>query len=221
LNNTNNDQHSPVLEVYNTIILAIATLCAAWCSYQGSLWNGIQTFRLADSNKYARLAQQTSIQANQKMAMEEVAIVSFIDAVLGKDKRRSDYILKGVRPELSKVLSDWMQLDPAKDSTVPRNPMSTRGYQDLAKQRTDESEKLSIKSTEAYNEGNRANGISDTYGLLTVIFSMVMFLGAIATKIVRLRLRFILIVVSALICVIVLFLVIFSMPITHKALFKW
>jgi hypothetical protein len=156
--------------VYNTIILAIATLCAAWCSYQGSLWSGIQTFRLADSNMYARLAQQTSIQANQRMAMEEVAIVSFIDAVLDKNKKRSDYILKGLNPELSKILSDWMQLDPANDSTAPRNPMTTPGYLDLMKRRTDESEKLSAKSTETYNEGNRANRISDTYGLFTVIF---------------------------------------------------
>lgn len=219
MNDLNHDQHSPRLEVYNTIILAIATLCAAWCSYQSSLWGGIQTFRLADSNKYARLAQQTSIQASQKMTMEEVAIVSFMDAVLDQNKKRSDYILKGLRPELSKILFDWMQLDPANDSTAPRNPMTTPGYQDLMKRRTDESEKLSTRSAEAYNEGNRANGISDTYGLFTVIFSMVMFLGAIATKIIRLRLRFILIIVSALICAAALFLVIFSMPIAHKGSF--
>ncbi len=219
MNSLNHDQQSPRLEVYNTIILAVATLCAAWCSYQGSLWNGIQTFRLAESNKYARLAQQTSLEANQKMAMEEVAIVSFIDAVLDKDKKRSDYILKGLRPELSRILSDWMRLDPVNDDTTPRNPMTMPGYLDLMKRRTNESEKLSAKSAETYNEGNRANGISDTYGLFTVVISMVMFLGAIATKIVRLRPRIILIVVSAFICAAVLFLVIFFMPIAHKGSF--
>jgi hypothetical protein len=51
------------------------------------LWGGIQTFRLAHSNKYARLAQQTRIQANQQMTMEEVAIVSFMDAVLDQNKK--------------------------------------------------------------------------------------------------------------------------------------
>jgi hypothetical protein len=39
------------LEINNTIILSIATLAITWCSYQTNLWNGIQTFNLAQSNK--------------------------------------------------------------------------------------------------------------------------------------------------------------------------
>ena len=87
LNSLNTERQKARLEIYNTIILAVATLCAAWCSYQGSLWNGIQTFRLADSNKYSRLAQQTLIRSNQAKTMEESAIISFMDADLTKTKR--------------------------------------------------------------------------------------------------------------------------------------
>src|SRR5215467_8480467 len=124
------------LEIYNTIILAVATLCAAWCSYQGSLWNGIQTFRLADSNKYSRLAQQILIRSDQAKTMEESAIISFVDAVFDKDKKRIDYMLKGLRPELSTILSEWMRLSALNDSTVPRNPMNMPGYIELMKKRT-------------------------------------------------------------------------------------
>jgi hypothetical protein len=63
--------------------------------------------------------------------------------------------------------------------------MDMPGYQDLMKRRTDESEKMSAKAAEAFNEGYKANRISDTYSLFAVLFSMVMFLAAITTKLVR------------------------------------
>lgn len=92
--NTDRDQNK--LEVLNTIMLGIATLAVAWCSYQGALWNGIQTFRLAESNKYGRLAQQRVIQTGQTKAMEEAVIITFVNAALEKDTSKLNYILNGV-----------------------------------------------------------------------------------------------------------------------------
>src|SRR6476659_7130860 len=109
-----NNYRQIMLEIYNTIILAIATLSVAWCSYQSALWNGIQTFRLADSNKYGRLAQQKAIQAGQKIAMDEAVIITFTDAVLNKNQQRIDFILKGTG-ELSRVMSLWMKMYNARD----------------------------------------------------------------------------------------------------------
>jgi predicted Zn-dependent protease len=51
----------------------------------------------AESNKYSRLAQQTTIQADQAKTMEEAAMISFMNAVLTKTKQRLNYILKGLR----------------------------------------------------------------------------------------------------------------------------
>src|SRR6478672_11523790 len=216
LNSLNTEKQKARLEIYNTIILAVATLCAAWCSYQGSLWDGIQTFRLSDFSKYSRLAQQILIRSDQAKTMDEGAVISFMDAVFEKDKTRMDYMLKGLRPELSKILSDWMQLNALNDSTAPRNPMLTPAYLELMKTRIEESEKMNAKAAEAFDGGNKANLVSDTYNFLTVMFSTVMFLSAITTKLVRPQAGLLLLVISALICIAVLLLTIFSMPIAHR-----
>ena len=216
LNSLNTEKQKARLEIYNTIILAIATLCAAWCSYQGSLWDGIQTFRLSDFSKYSRFAQQILIRSDQAKTMDEGAVISFMDAVFEKDKTRMDYMLKGLRPELSKILSDWMQLNALNDSTAPRNPMLTPAYLELMKTRIEESEKMNAKAAEAFDGGNKANLVSDTYNFLTVMFSTVMFLSAITTKLVRPQAGLLLLVISALICIAVLLLTIFSMPIAHR-----
>jgi hypothetical protein len=48
------------------------------------------------------------------------------------------------------------------------------------------------------------------------MFSTVMFLSAVTTKLVRPQAGLLLLVVSALICIAVLLLTIFSMPIAHR-----
>ena len=125
-------------------------------------------------------------------------------------------MLKGLRPELSKILSDWMQLNASNDSTAYRNPMLTPAYLELMKTRTNESEKMSVKAAEAFDGGNKANSISHTYSFLAVMFSTVMFLSAITTKLVRPLASFLLLVISALICLAVLLMTIFSMPIAQR-----
>ncbi len=212
----NIDKQRDRLEVYNTIILAIATLAVTWCSYQGALWNGIQTFSLAESNKYSRLAQQKTIQAGQVTAMEEAVFISFVTAVFEKDQEKINYILKGVRPELSKVMSDWLQSDPLAKTSPTINPMLIPQYLELMNKRLDEAVQMTKKSDEAFDKGRRANIKADNYSLLAVLFSMVMFLGAITTKLVRTNLRLVLTIISAIICIALLVIISFNMPIAHK-----
>jgi hypothetical protein len=216
VDDANKDRERDRLEVYNTIMLAIATLAVAWCSYQAALWNGIQTFRLAESNKYSRLAQQTLIQSGQNKAMEEAVIINFVDAVLNKDHGKIDYILKGVRPELANILNNWLQANPLERATAPRHPMVMPEYEELMGKRMEESAKMSLKADEAFRTAQAANLNGDRYSLLTVLLSMVMFLGAITTKLVRINVRILLTIISAIICIGVLIVVFFYLPVAHK-----
>jgi len=204
------------LEINNTIILSIATLSITWCSYQTNLWNGIQTFNLAQSNKFSRQAQQLAIQSGQRRQMDEAVIISFFDEAFYKKEDKIKYILRGVRPELSKIMSDWIQLHPFENPSAPFHPMAMPGYKELIEKDMAESEKSLAKAELLYDEADRANSISDRYSLLTVIFSMVMFLAAIGAKIIRIRLSFTLMIVSGLVCICVLILLFLYMPIASK-----
>ena len=215
-NDQKSDRDRNRLEINNTLILSIATLAITWCSYQSNLWNGIQTFNLAESNKFGRKAQQQAIQSGQRKAMDEAIIITFVEDAFYKREDKIKYILRGVRPELSKILSDWMQMHPFENPSAPFHPMVMPGYEKLMENDMDESEKLLANAQLTFEEATRANTISDRYSLLTVIFSMVMFLAAIGAKITRIRLSFTLIVVSGLVCICVLILLFLYMPIATK-----
>jgi len=215
MNDPQIDRNRDRFEVYNTIILAIATLSVAWCSYQGTLWNGIQTFRLAESNKYSRLAQQKLIQSGQNKAMEEAVIINFVDAVLNKDQKKIDYILKGVRPEMASILSNWLQSRPLDSASSPRHPMVMPEYEAMMGHRVDESDKMSEKAGEMFKAAQVSNLTSDRYSLLTVLFSMVLFLGAVTTKLVRTNMRLFVTLLSAIICTGGLIVVFFFLPLAR------
>ena len=125
------DRNRNRLEINNTLILSIATLAITWCSYQSNLWNGIQTFNLAESNKFGRKAQQQAIQSGQRKAMDEAIIITFVEDAFYKREDKIKYILRGVRPELSKILSDWMQMHPFENPSAPFHPMVMPGYENL------------------------------------------------------------------------------------------
>jgi hypothetical protein len=149
------------------------------------------------------------------MAMEEAVVIGFVNAVVDGNKQRADYIMKGVRPELSKIMSDWLKTRPLENSTAPLHPMATTGYQELTGKRINESENMSEMAAKSYEAGRKANLNGDRYSLLTVLFSTVMFLGAIATKLIRPQLSLTLIIISAVICVTALIMVSFY-PVAHK-----
>ena len=216
MDNINTDRNRNRLELYNTFILAIATMGVAWCSYQGALWGGVQTFRLAESNKYGRLSQQKAIQAGQNTAMEEAALINFVNAVLDNDQKRVDYVMKGVRPELASVLLQWMEQYKLDPKSAPAHPMITAGYNELVKKRLAESEKMSEISGDKYKEAQAANYNSDRYGFFGVLFSMVMFLGAVTTKLARLQPRLILSVLSTIICIGAFIWIGLYLPVAHK-----
>src|SRR5215831_7514567 len=176
---SNYDRQQNRFELYNTLILAIATLAVTWCSYQGSLWNGIQTFDLVASNKNSRLAQQLLIQSGQNKAMEEAVIINFVSAAYDKDSGKVNYILLGLRPDLAMVLTKWLQSHPFENKSAPRHPMVMPEYESLMQNKINESTKLSEQSQKSFDEAQKANTTADSYSLLAVIFSMVMFLGAV------------------------------------------
>lgn len=204
------------LEVSNTLILAVATLAITWCSYQNVLWNGIQTFRLGDSNKFARLAQQKTIVAGQNRAIDEAIIINFVKAAIEKKQDIVDYSLRGLRPELSHLLSAWLSSRPFENHAAYLHPMAMPEYKELVKKDMLESEKLSQQAEASKDAALEANNNSDSYSLLTVVFGMVMFLGAITSKITRLRLGFITITAATIVCIVALISVLFYMPIATK-----
>ena len=100
------------VEILGTIVLSVASLAITWCSYQSSLWNGIQTISLIEANTYDMQALEKTTFLEQQQEIDATAVMNFANAVIDRNQDRIKFYLDHGRPEMSKIFSDWLKTDP-------------------------------------------------------------------------------------------------------------
>jgi hypothetical protein len=202
------------VEILGTIVLSVSTLAITWCSYQSSLWNGIQTISLIEANTYDMRALEKTTMLEQQQEIDATAVMNFANAVIDRNQGRIKFYLEHGRPEMSKIFSDWLRTDPLNNPNAPIHPMATKEYLELNAKSTNEQSELKRKAIEYKDRGLRANLHSDNYILYTVIFGMVLFINGISAKITNITLTRLFSVASAIICLIAIVNLFTRQPIT-------
>jgi hypothetical protein len=167
-------------------ILGLATLGSAWSGYQSGLWGGIQDFRIAESLAIGRNAAENAVYANQLRLIDVVSFERYVSAVSENNKQLSDFLVQRFRPEFKPAFDAWVAIKPLKNSAVPSSPFFMKEYS-LAPER--EAQQLRQLEEKKVAEASNANTISDTYLLLTVLFSVVLFLAGITAAFKRRKLQ--------------------------------
>jgi hypothetical protein len=201
------------LEIGNTVILAVATLSITWCSYQSTLWNGIQTFNLAESSRFFGRAQQQTLIAAEKQNMEVAIAINFMNAVIEGDTKQVEFYTRKGNDQIKSLLRNWLSTQPLKDNNAPPHPLAMPEYAQYQHTLATNADSLANTGGHLWRQAETANHHSDNYVLLNVILSMAMFLGAISTKLANVRLTFILISIAAIICGALLVVMLFIMPV--------
>jgi hypothetical protein len=203
------------LEIFGTVLLSMASLLVAWCTYQSTLWNGEQDFRMAEANICYRRANEFTVLAAQKREIDASITLSFMDAVFEKRQDKINYFLKRSNPQLSSVLSDWLSTKPLQNSNAPSHPLEMDTYKRLM-QASKYSSDSSMRQAEAlWQEAKRDNTYSDSYTLFTVIFSLAMFLSAVGTKLTRIKVAYTSLIFAGSIFMLTLILLIVNMPVAR------
>lgn len=198
--------------IVNIIILSIAGVAITWCSYQSTVWNGIQTFKLASAQASFRKAEEKKEAAMQKILMDEGLMISFVNAVMANDTAKISFYIAHVRPELGAILAGWLKEDPLHNKNAPAHPADMEKYKRFIAGKFAEATEWTVKGEDYWKKAQHANKVSDNYVLITVIFSVVMFLCGVAPRKTPLKLAFALNIVSAVICIVMIIILLITMP---------
>ena len=148
--------------------------------------------------------------------MDEGVVISFVNSVLAKDTAKAKFYARRVKPELSAALKTWIEQNPLENEKAPLHPGATEVYQKFLDDRYKKIQGLKRKGDYYFDKAQRANKIADTYVLLTVVFSVVMFLCGVAPKHATVRLSFVMNIFSAIICLGMLIVLFFIMPLATE-----
>ena len=169
------------LETVVAILLGITTLLSAWASWIGHLHGGIQSINFTDSNN---MSSKGTAEYNLGMQLYlsdymswNVAKEYYYELEAAKDEgdqKEIDLLNKKinsfVEQNASNILAEavkWME-ENNEDNPFKMPGMSEKYFQS-AQEKVD-------KSQELFEEGKRDNSKGDSYLLVTVVYSLTLFL---------------------------------------------
>ncbi|HYJ13501.1 MAG TPA: hypothetical protein VEW66_07915 [Thermomicrobiales bacterium] len=167
------------IESISVFLLAIASVTAAWCGYQATLWAGVQAASYAEASLIRIESAHASEQALQLTQVDIAVFLQWIEASQQDDQALADFYESRFSTELSPAFDAWILTDPFENPDAPNSPIAMVEYVQPA---MEESRRLETEASELFNIGQSANNMSGDYVLTTLFLATSLFFLAIATR---------------------------------------
>jgi hypothetical protein len=174
-----NESRRRWLEPASAILMALATLSTAWCSYQCSKWNG-QSSEFATSA--ARLEQKAAflnLEDNQVIGIQLRLFTDFISARMEGDDKRAQFYSDRFPPELHAAYERWMEQKPFENPKADPHPFVPGLYKPRF------AEEIRQATADAGRDGaeaKRTGNFGARYLSNTVLFAMVLFFAGTSAR---------------------------------------
>lgn len=172
--------HGEWLEIFATVLLALATLFSAWSAYQAARWSGVEAKRFNEANANRIYASEEADLADVDYDIDTELFVDFLDVLRNGDAVAVDAFENTLfRDEMQVAVKAWLATDPFNNPNAPETPFNMQEYKNSHKEKSKEFEKV---AQERADQAREAIENSDRYVLLTVLFASVLFFAGICTK---------------------------------------
>jgi len=166
-------------EIITSILLALASLLAAWCAYQASAWSSNQATAAAKTNLLRTEATQALTRSGQQTVADVVAFTSWLEATSTNNQQLADFYRTRFREEFKPAFEAWLAAQPLKNPEAPKTPFEMSEYQPKL---SNEAMALEAQADEAANQFAFANDISTSYVRNTLFIASALFLSGIADR---------------------------------------
>jgi len=189
------------------VLLSLATVGTAWCSYQAAVWGAVSQRTMNLSAAAARRAAAAQLQSHQMALLDVLLFTQYINALAsssngvvspqtrlsesgrhasdrGSDSGRhasdlAQFYADRFRNEAKTAFNAWMATHPFENPNAPPHPFVTNLYQPRLLVDAALAEDESQRLWQQAGEAGR-NGRS--YVLITVLFTSALFCGGTASK---------------------------------------
>jgi hypothetical protein len=174
------------IEPVIALVMALTTLCTAWCSYQSAAWTRHVNRLMNDSNALERKAALFDVQGSQALIVHASMFMQLLAAYHAGNENLVSFYVQRMPPDVKKAYDAWLAQKPFENPAADAHPFvpnlyEVRGVAEAATARTQAVERL----TGAREAGNR----SGRYLANTVLFATVLFFAGTAGKFEQPRVR--------------------------------
>jgi hypothetical protein len=174
------------IEPVVAVLMALTTLCTAWCSYKSAAWTRRSNGLMNESNALERRAALLDVQGSQALIIHASMFMQLLAAQHAGDEKLASFYAERFPPDVKKAYEAWLAQKPFENRAADAHPFvpnlyEVRGTADAAAARADSVRRV----TEAREAGNR----SGQYLANTVLFATVLFFAGTAGKFEQARVR--------------------------------
>ena len=159
-------------EPVTAILMAVASLSTAWCSYQSSLWSGKSSGLETQADKLQKHATELHISDQQLESMQVRAVMEVVDATLAGNEKVARFYTDRFGGALKPAFEKWMALKPFENPDAPPHPFVPALYTPVHQQEIhDALAGAALAEAQANTTGHTAaTYLSNTVILATVLF---------------------------------------------------
>ena len=192
------DRHSRIVQIGEALLLSLVTIAAAWSGYAAAKWGTESRIELAHSATLRNLATRADLAALSTRNFDSSTFTAWFTAYTLNDAQKQAVAERRFRPEFRVAFDAWMATDPFHNPRAAPGPTYMPQYK-LADQA--KADALDREAEAAAAAGNHAAVVGDEYVRITVFLAAVLFLVGIGSTFKLATVRYVLIVVGAVLLV--------------------
>jgi hypothetical protein len=171
-------QHA-LFEPLALVLLSLATVGTAWCSYQAAAWGGVSQRMMNQSAVSGRHAAANELQSLQLKLADVLLFSQYVNARDASNESLARFYSNRFRGEAKTAFEAWMATNPFENPDAPAHPFVTNLYQPRS---LEEARVAEAESQRLWQEAGNAGRNSRGYVLITVLLATALFCGGTAPK---------------------------------------
>src|SRR5438093_4420469 len=163
------------VEPVAALLMALATLSTAWCSYQSAAWTRQSNRLMNEFNSLERKAGLLSLQGMQQATIHTAMFMEVLAAKQAGNEQLANFYVERFPPDVRKAYDAWLAQRPFENPNAAPHPFVPRLYEPRG---TREAADATAKAASTLKTARSAGNISGQYLANTVLFATVLFFAA-------------------------------------------
>jgi hypothetical protein len=168
------------------LLMALATLSTAWCSYQSAAWTRKSNRLMNEFNALERKAGLLSIQGIQQATIHTTMFMQMLAAQQAGNEKLVNFYVERFPPDVRKAYDAWLAQKPLENTKADPHPFVPRLYEVAG---TRDAAEANAKAARSLQEARNAGNVSGQYLANTVLFAAVLFFASASGKFEQQRVR--------------------------------
>ena len=174
------------VEPITALLMALATLGTAWCSYESAAWTRRANRLLNEFSALERQASLLSIQGMQAATIHTAMFMELLAAKQAGNNQLADFYAERFPSDARKAYDAWLAEKPFENPKADPHPFVPRLYEVRG---TREAAAANETASQKLKEARAAGNTSGDYLANTVLFATVLFFASASSKFEQRRVR--------------------------------